>query len=222
VQQAGPMERVEAVGELLQRRPEPGHVSPAGRAGPRVNGRRGRGLERPANEVERLPALHARRRASRPLLRHRAARFSLHKLATDVGQEIGALDEVHGQEPLLPVGEQLVGADQVRVNKVGQRPKLPLEARHDRRLHGAQPLEGHQRAERLVARAEDHAEAAGPEAVENLETVTGVGSSFRGRFRAHRRDSITEAVSRRVPVLLVPGLACPLHASDGGESRGPR
>ena len=60
--------------------------------------------------------------------RNRRQRVGLLRPAPDVFDEVEPLDELHGEEPAVGVGLELVELDQVRVIEVGDRPKFSLEA----------------------------------------------------------------------------------------------
>ena len=65
----------------------------------------------------------------------------------NVCQEVDAFDQLHGEEPTLAVGNQVVEGHQVGVGNVGQGAKFLLEAKQ---RHGVRPLDGLER-DSLVA-----------------------------------------------------------------------
>jgi hypothetical protein len=95
--------------------------------------------------------------------------------AGDGGQEVAAVDELHGDEPLR-VGDEVVEADEVVVADVGEGPELALEPVERLGVVGAQGLEGDAGAGGLVEDLVDDAVAAGAEA-----THDGVAGGARER-----------------------------------------
>src|SRR6185436_20710001 len=91
--------------------------------------------------------------------------------ATDVGEEVHAVDELHREEPLLAVGRELEQRAQVRMRDVRERPKLLLEAVEGLRRHAAQRLQRNEAVALAVVRLVDDSESARAEAAVEGETV---------------------------------------------------
>ena len=79
--------------------------------------------------------------------------------ATDVIQEVDALDELHREEPLVFFREELVKRDEIRVRDVRERTKLVLETVERVGLGAPQSLYGDEDAALAVIRAIDDPEA---------------------------------------------------------------
>ena len=60
----------------------------------------------------------------------------------DPAAEIDALDQLHGEEPAVLIGNQLVEGDQVRVGDVGEGAKLVLEPVEPGGIESLQRLQG--------------------------------------------------------------------------------
>jgi hypothetical protein len=90
-------------------------------------------------------------------------------LAAHPGDEVDPLDQLHGEEPLVPRRHQLVQRRQVRVTDVGQAAELALEAVQRGRVAVAQGLERDGARPLAVVRLIDHAHPAGAEPSDNLE-----------------------------------------------------
>ncbi len=77
-------------------------------------------------------------------------------VARGSGEQVGALDELHREQPAaaLPRDEVAQGHE-VRVREVGERAKLTLEAPQAVGVVAAQHLEGHALAARAVERGVD-------------------------------------------------------------------
>ena len=91
--------------------------------------------------------------------------------APDVVEKIDTLDELHGDEPLAVVDEQLVEGDEIRMREVGEGAKLALEAKEGLDVAVAQRLQSDGAARLPIERAVDDAEAARSEAAFDLETL---------------------------------------------------
>ena len=87
-----------------------------------------------------------------------------------------ALDELHGEKPLVAVGDELPERDEVAVVDVLQRAKLALEAQQGlravpARAQALQGLEGDARVALAVEGLEDHAHAPLAQRAQQLEAV---------------------------------------------------
>jgi hypothetical protein len=142
----------DAGGELVQRRAQAGQVDRGAR-----RPRRGGGFVGPGGR--------GRRRAGQGVLE--GARLA----RADPAEEVDAVDELHGDEPVVALADQLAQADQVHVVHVGERAELLLEAEQRVRLELAQHLEGHAAAVGVIDRLVDDAHAAGADPPEDLEAL---------------------------------------------------
>jgi len=178
VELARGVEGVHALGELAERRPQARQVEPAGsRLGASGLGLGREVLERPL--LEREGALGVvgdvgqrarRRRGGRPA---RGRDLGGGDPASDMAEEIDALDELHREIPLLPLDRELVEGDQVGMGDPGERTELVLEAVERPRAQPAERLERHLLIASEVARAIDDAEAPGAQAA--VEAVPPAG-----------------------------------------------
>ncbi len=136
VDEAGLVERVDAAHELGE-----------GVAHPRDRGRqRGRALLG-ASACARARPLHGGVDGRRPRGRGRAGRGRRRGRrrapgAADPGEEVRAVDALHGEEPQVVLAAQLVERHQVGVGDARDRAKLGLEAEQALRGHAAERLEG--------------------------------------------------------------------------------
>jgi hypothetical protein len=80
-------------------------------------------------------------------------------VAADEAIEVTAGDEVHGEAPIVPVGVELVQANQVGVGHPGQRPELVLEPVGSRGRRSDQRLEGQPHLTLAIEGNEDGTEA---------------------------------------------------------------
>ena len=145
------VQRVERVGQLDERVAQAALVVAAG-----ARGRRGDGAV--AGAVQVGDGAGARRvgAAVRP---------------PDERQEVDALHQLHGEEPVVLILDQLAEGDEVGVGDVLERAELVLEGEQLLRAHGAQGLERDPRVALAIDRLVDHAHAAGAEATDDLETA---------------------------------------------------
>src|SRR5215208_4964218 len=87
----------------------------------------------------------------------------------DVLQEVDALDELHREEPVAAILDQLTQADEIRVMHVLERPELVLEAQHRIRRDRPKGLEGDAAVVFAVEGLVDDAHATRTEPADDLE-----------------------------------------------------
>ena len=93
----------------------------------------------------------------------------------DVVEEIDALDQVHGEEPLVAVDLEAMQPDQVGMAEVGGRAEFPLEAVQSRAVHLRQHLQGDAVAAVHVDGLEDDAHAAPPQLADQAKVAEPAG-----------------------------------------------
>jgi hypothetical protein len=74
-------------------------------------------------------ARQLREHAAEPCFVELGPWLGLAERTADIGREVGALDEIHREEPVAMLLEQLVQGDEVRVLQVVERAKLALQPR---------------------------------------------------------------------------------------------
>ena len=124
---------------------------------------------------------HARRRrcatAGPPAIDHRlhgavdrlGRRAIPRRPAAHVAEEVDPVHQLHGEEPLVVVEEQLVQRDQVGMRHVGQGAELLLEAEDALRAGAGQRLERDLRSPLAIERPIHDSHAARPDPFEQLE-----------------------------------------------------
>ncbi len=134
--------------------------------------------------------------------------------AAHVGEEVDALDQLHGKEPLVTLGDQLVQRDDVGMAEVAQRAELALEAIQAHAIDAAQVLERHAHAALLVEDVIDVAHATFAQLIEHSET--GCPSECHGRCL--RESASRECDPRKVAHSAGDQQAgCDGHASPAGS-----
>jgi hypothetical protein len=124
-------------------------------------------------------------------------------VGSDVVAEAHALDVLHGDEPLVVVGHELVEGDEVVVGDAGGRTELVLEAVEAAGLERAERLEGDAAAAFAVEGGVDDAHAAGPELADQVVAA----------------EPPRKAVRRGVMRVLRAAPRGVLHPGAAGESR---
>ena len=87
-----------------------------------------------------------------------------------MSEERLSLDARHREEPATSVGEELVEPNEVRVDQIGERSELVLQAIDRDAVEVLEGLERYDLAALLVERFEDDAHAAFAEATAHLES----------------------------------------------------
>src|SRR2546430_12561695 len=105
-----------------------------------------------------------------------------------------ALDELHGEAPLLACREKLIERDEVGMRQIGEGAELLLEAIEVGGGVVKEGLEGDHRVARLVARQVDDAHAAGAEQTDDVDIGKPGGSQ---RYRAARRGRLLSVPAPR-------------------------
>jgi len=85
--------------------------------------------------------------------------------------EVRALEQLHGEKPILTIGVELVQRNQVRVAQIRQRPKLTLEAIERVGIALMQDFERHVLVASAIERTVDGAKAPGAEAMQHLKAL---------------------------------------------------
>ena len=141
-------------------------------------------------------------------------------------EDVGPLDQLHGEEPLAVVGDQLVEAHEVRVADVGQRPELLLEEKQASGSCLMGGLEGHDLLPLPVVHFVDRPERARTETASVDET----GGSLewlhlRASLPGAGREDVVSGLSRQLPrepaSRAAPGDGCPaIPAASRGSAAG--
>ena len=125
---------------------------------------------------------------------HRAKRVVVDSAArgsrADVRHEIDAIDQFHREQPFAAVGDQLVEGDEVGMDEIRQRSKLPLQPEQRARVHVRQRLESHGAPALAIDRLVDDTHAALTDLPHDRESVRGwcdAGSARRQRTGDHLR-----------------------------------
>src|SRR6266568_6187160 len=92
-------------------------------------------------------------------------------VTSHVCEEAYPVDQLHREEPLLAVGEQLVEGDEIRVDEVGERSEFLFEPIEGLLTGPAKGFQGDPAAPLAIERLVDDAERAGPEPASQLETL---------------------------------------------------
>lgn len=119
--------------------------------------------------------------------------------APQVAQEIGPPHQLHREEPLRSLGDQLAEADQVGVANVGDGAELALEAQQHVRVHHRQQLQGHRDGIDLVERLIHHTH---PTPTQEAHQPKARGTPKRDRAQIHRQPrGVTDPrLSRKMSV----------------------
>ncbi len=142
-------------------------------------------------------------------------------------EQVAATDQLHGEEPQLPFGQQLVEAHQVRMADVGQGAEALLEAVERLGASGAQHLERHQALLPPVERLVDHPEGAGAEPPLDEEPrgageVVGALLHGIGGWIEIADRGLPGSVARRLSVhCLTSGISCQAPSAAGAAAAAP-
>ena len=147
--------------------------------GPRVGeGRPGLGSIRTRTQGGRLQA-----RPAAP------AAFLAVRLALQAPVEVGTLHQLHGEEPVRPLGVQLEQVHQVRVGHIRHGAEFLLDQEDRARARLVRHLQGHLVLAHVVIGLEHLPEAAGPQAAAQGEAFSSLEAGQAGQSRARRRTS---------------------------------
>ena len=102
-----------------------------------------------------------------------------------VAEEVHAVDQLHREEPAIPLGHELVKRHEVGVDHGGQRSELVLETEKLVRVHRREHLQRDVRARRILDGLVDHAHAARAKFADDGVTP----SPERGRLAAVSRQT---------------------------------
>ena len=100
-------------------------------------------------------------------------------VGADIVQEVGPLDELHGEEPPVPVREELPEADEIGMDHLLEGAELLLESVEGGGVEVLDGLEGDDQVALAVEGLVDDPHAAGPEPPPDFEAV-GPGEFVRG------------------------------------------
>src|SRR5438105_2709114 len=89
-------------------------------------------------------------------------------------EKIRAMDELHGEEPVLFDDQQLVEAGQVRMTNFCERAELALEASESVGRRALEELDGHGAISLPIERFVHHAERSGTDLPSNVETIAAI------------------------------------------------
>jgi len=98
---------------------------------------------------------------------------------TDILQEVGPFHELHGEEPTVPVREELPEADEIGMDHLFEGAELLLESVEGRGIEVLDGLECNDQVTLTIERFVDDAHAAGPKPPPDFEAV-GPGELVRG------------------------------------------
>jgi hypothetical protein len=160
-------------------------------------------------------------------IREPRAALRLHPAApgADVAEKIHAIDQLHREEPLVALGDELIQRDQVVVHQRRERTKLVLESEQGVWIGRRQHFQRDMRAGRMLNRLVHHPHAARTQLADD-----GVPSSaYRRRLGLVRRQTppsgwmgrVRSPGASRLRHPRVAGSACAGRPARSGES-GPR
>ena len=114
----------------------------------------------------------------------------------EIGHQVHTVDDLHGQEPLVALGDQFVELDDISVRQPGQGSKLALESIHPRSLRPAQLLERHLHAALAIVDRVDHAHPSLAEGTNPLEALGHKGQVSHRRHGSEPRGQTPPGLRR--------------------------